>query len=337
MNIKEMLPYLGIGLVVYGVSRLVTDSEKPTFKVSGQSDCSEDFEEFSENLYLTLHKLQQLKTAKSAIQKKISEYFRDEAGTLTGRTSKLVPKFFVQGSFNHGTLIRKQDDVCDVDLAVYFVGKPSLTPATIQQHIYNALILHTSIPVTIKHKCVRIKYANLFHIDLPVYYQDQNTGKLFFGSGDQWIESDPKQFNDWISSCVSANEQLIRIIRYFKAWTDNIRSRQSLKMPSGIALTVWVQKFYIKHTRDDLSFILTAHQLFNYLDNYMFVDDWECDMPVAPNDNLIDGLNNDQRRNFKKKLVELMDKVSRILESKNQRYASRHWATVFGRWFPDVD
>lgn len=337
MNIKKMLPYLGIGLLIYGVSRLFTKSGEPTFRVSQQSDCSKIFFEFSDSLKLAPHKAQQLKTAKNAIQKKILEYFRVESWAGSGRATKLTPQFFVQGSHNHGTLIRKQNDVCDIDLAVYFTSKPPVTPATIQQHIYNALILHTSIPVTIKRKCVRIKYANLFHIDLPIYYEDRKTGKLYFGTGDQWIESDPKQFNNWVASEISPNEQLVRIIRYFKAWTDNVRRRRALKMPSGIALTVWVQKFYVKNTRDDLSFILTAYQIFKHLDEYLFVDDWTCNMPVPPNDDLIESLKTDQRKNFKKKLEELIAQSEQILGSKDERSAAKKWSKIFGKWFPFVE
>ena len=241
-----MLQLLGIGFLIWIFSRLFSESGEPTFKVSVHSDCSREFISFSSNLGLKLRKKKMLQESKAAIQQKIETYFKEIYWNLDGKIWTAKPTFFIQGSFKHGTSIRTQYDICDVDLGVYFSGRPPISPAAIQKHLYKALIGHTSMPITIKSKCVRIKYANLFHIDLPIYYYDSATKKYFFGTGDQWIHSDPKEFTAWVAAKVQPNEQMLRLIQYFKAWADHTRIKKSKKMPSGVAITVWVQKFYVK-------------------------------------------------------------------------------------------
>jgi hypothetical protein len=334
MNFKTMLQFLGIGLLIYLLSRLFTKSGEPKFKVSTRSDCSKEFADFAKSLDLKANKKRALAESKGVIQKKILDYFRGIEWGENGNVWKGNPQFFVQGSFQHGTCIRTQNDICDIDLGVYFKGKPPISPATLQKHIYNALLAHTSFPVVVKSKCVRIKYANFFHIDLPIYYYDENTGKYFFGTSDQWVESDPKEFTAWVAARVNPHDQMLRVVRYFKAWADNIGTRKSHKMPSGVALTVWVQEFYVRDARDDLSFIKTAHQIFKHLSEITFFDDWKCVMPVIPFDNLIERLTDNQCENFLASLGEMIKKSEDIFGSENRERATKRWSKLFGKWFP---
>lgn len=326
MNFKTMLQFLGIGLLIYLLRRLFTSSGEPKSKVSSNSDCSGEFIDFSRNLDLKPNKKQALRESKDVIQKKIRDYFRDIQWGPDRKAWKANPEFFIQGSYKHGTAIRTHHDICDIDLGVYFQGKPPVSPLTLQKHIYNALLAHTSFPVIIKKKCVRIKYAGFFHIDIPIYYFDEKTAKYFLGTGDQWIESNPKEFSTWIDKQVTPNEQMVRVIRYFKAWVDSMRVRKSQKMPSGVALTVWVQKFYVQDGREDLSFIKTAYKIFSHLSAVTFLSDWKCVMPVKPFDNLIEKLSEDQREKFLERLGELIKKSEEILGSEKRERAVKKWS-----------
>lgn len=274
-----------------------------------------------------------MKQSKDVIKQKIVEYFDMQKWKIEGKVWKAKPTFFIQGSYMHRTSIRTQHDVSDIDVGVYFNAKPPITPLSLQQNLYRALVGHTSQPVSIKNKCVRVKYANLFHIDLPVYYHDKNANKYFLGVKDQWIESDPKEFSEWVAANVYPVGQKRRIIQYFKAWSDYARTKNSIKMPSGVAYTVWVNTFYVKDAREDLAFIKTAYQIFKHLNEYE-VDDWKCTMPVKPFDDLLFKLKDDQRKNFLNKLGELIKKSESILSSEQREKALNEWGKLFGKWFP---
>lgn len=333
MNFKIMLQILGIGFLIWALSRLFNETGEPVFKVSKDSDCSENFISFGKNLNLKAHKRKVLSESKRIIQEKIVTYFREFYWKVEGGVWRAKPTFFIQGSFKHGTSIRTQQDICDVDLGVYFSGKPPISPAALQKNLYHALLGHTSMPVAIKKKCVRVSYSNFFHIDLPIYYHDKKEGRYFLGVKDEWIESDPKEFTSWVAAKVQPYEQMFRLIQYFKAWADNTRTRKSQKMVSGVALTIWVQRFYVEDKREDLAFIKTAYQIFKHLSG-INADDWKCLMPVKPFDNLIDRLNDDQRKAFLERLGELIKKSENILAAKSKEKSIDEWFKIFGRWFP---
>jgi hypothetical protein len=215
--------------LIWAIDRLFSESGEPEFKVSKDSDCSEDFISFGKNLSLKARKRKMLTESKRVIQEKIVTYFREFYWKVNDGVWRANPTFFIQGSFKHGTSIRTQQDVCDVDLGVYFNGKPPISPAALQKNLFQALSGHTSMPVAIKKKCVRVSYSNLFHIDLPIYYHDKKVDKYFLGVKDEWIESDPKEFTSWVATTVQPYEQMFRLIQYFKAWADNTRTRKSRK------------------------------------------------------------------------------------------------------------
>lgn len=310
----------GVGAIAAAFS----DSGEPTFKVSAKSDCSNEFIAFTNTLALNETKKRQLSDARRALQRKIKKYFAEKTNTTT-------PLFYIQGSVKHGTVIRKQDDTCDIDVGVYFKGKPSITPASIQSNIVKAIGDHTNEAASKRQKCVRIYYANRFHIDLPIYYMNAQTNTFYLGVGKDWHASDPKQFTAWVKSEITGTQKH-RLVMYFKAWADTTRQKKQKKMPSGLAFTIWVNKYYEEDKRDDLAFIKTAYALLQYLQK-TDKNVWECNMPVAPNDSVVAKLNDEQRQNFQTALEELVTSAIKIFESESKEQCIETWSYLLGRWF----
>jgi hypothetical protein len=116
--------------------------------------------------------------------------------------------------------------------------------------------------ITDKDTCVRVKYKDGSHIDIPIYYfMSLHPDLAHLKQG--WIVSDPIEFITWFEEKVnsgfelkylteyateSANYkvwlndmrkkdvQIRRIVRYLKAWADNIGGN----MPCGLILTIFV-------------------------------------------------------------------------------------------------
>jgi hypothetical protein len=291
--------------------------------VNIQSNCHDEFLKFNENLYVTKSKLKKLKTARKAIQNKIKEHFRE----LNDYT---VPKFYIQGSSQIGTLIRNKKDLCDFDIGIYFFSEPRHTFETLQKHIKQTLTGHTLGKISLLDKCVRIKYSGDFHLDMPIYYT-KNKVDFYLGSkGNNWQLCDSKIFKEWVSEQTKDTPQIIRLIRYFKAWSDNYYH----KLPSGLAFTIWSIKHYECDNRDDVAFIQTAASILkNLKDNYWSSSSWECTMPVEPKDNVIDNLDRDQKTNFKLALEELIKEGVEALSSEDKNKALKKWNKIFGRRF----
>ena len=144
------------------------------------------FKEFNTKLNITESKDKNLKKARKALTDKIRDFFKGKEGYST-------PKFWTQGSFQMGTTIRTESDKCDLDLGIYFSMIPDVSGETIQKHVFDLVDGHTK-NVTPNHKkrCVRVNYAGEFHIDLPVYFfEDEMTHPLLAVKGEDFEKSDP--------------------------------------------------------------------------------------------------------------------------------------------------
>ena len=180
------------------------------------------------------------------------------------------------------TIVENRKTKCDVDLAVIFPSAPGVRLKTLQNHLRNALWNHTTRGIIIKTNCVRLTYVRDFHIDLPIYYQDRYSGRRYFGSrGNYWDPSNPKAFVEWLKSNTVRKPQLVRTIRYLKAWADHTKIKPGKKFPSGLDLTLWVIEYYRPSSRDDIALFNTGTIILKYLDDN-FKYSWSAKMPVEP-------------------------------------------------------
>jgi hypothetical protein len=81
-----------------------------------------------------------------------------------------------------------------------------------------------------------------------------------------------------------------------------------------------------------MAFIKTAYALLQYLQQTN-EGEWNCEMPVLPNDNVISKLNSEQRQNFKNTLNELITSSVKIFKSDSQAHCLEAWRFLLGRWF----
>jgi hypothetical protein len=293
--------------------------------VNDKSNCNLEFLDFNINLNITKTKKRKLQKARKSIQDKIRAYFNDQPKFT-------LPKFSTQGSSKIGTMIRTTSDQCDYDVGIYFFSKPTKTFKTIQNHVKKALTGHTKSKISLLNKCVRANYSGDFHIDMPIYYTlDQKT--FYLGSkSEDWVICDSKLFKDWVEAETKNKPQVIRIIRYLKAWSNYYSYRYGRKTPSGLAFTIWTIKYYEGHERDDVAFINSTTRILEYLNNN-WKSDWQCKMPVAPEDNVLEKFNKSQRENLLKAFKELVEQGILALFSNNKSDAIVIWKKQFGKRF----
>ena len=293
-------------------------SNKEKENDSKMANLHNEFLAFEQNISVSSSRTTKLRNSRQALERRIVEHFRLKYGVT-------IPKFYIQGSYKMKTMILDSSSTYDVDLGIYFLEKPSVVAQTLQKWVVEAVQGHTTGGVQHKEKCVRVVYQGDFHIDLPVYYQsDYDRHPYLATKNGGWLKSDPKELCDWFANKKDANGQLIRLVKYFKAWAKN-RSR---KMPSGIALTVLAVNNYRANDRDDLAFYETAKAMLNA----MF---WgiECINPAAPGDDLLNRLEYSQKKNFQAALKELVQNGQEAIDSYNTRTASNIWRQQLGSRF----
>lgn len=279
------------------------------------------FKEFNTNLNIIESKDKKLKTARKALTDKILAFFKEKEGYST-------PKFWTQGSFQMGTTIRTESDECDLDLGVYFSMIPEVTGETIQKHVFDLVDGHTT-NATPNHKkrCIRVNYAGDFHIDLPIYFFEEGmTHPLLAVKGEEFEESDPKEFYEWFNTQCKGLPQKRRLIRYLKAWAD----KHKRKMPSGLAMTVFAIQHFSANERDDFALLNTLKNIKSYVSVT-----WSCVLPTCPNDDVLARLNNNQKSNFIYALDELITKMEEVTSNDcDDETAKDICHKVFGAYFP---
>jgi len=321
----RLIALVGAGLLGYELFK--KKPKEKAFSISRASNCHEIFLVFNQNLNIPSSKRQLLIQSRQAIENKLKEYFKN-------KSNGEVPKTWIQGSYKLGTIIRTKQDTCDIDMGIYFFVRPNIEPLTLLQNVNRALNDHTTGSLSMKRKCVRVNYAGNFHIDVPVYYRDQIKNKQWLATKEYgWEESDPKLFWDWFKNKTAGKPQLIRIIKYAKAWSNNHSARAGRKAPSGLALTIWYIKNFVPHQRDDASFFYSSVKLLEQLSGHVGV--WECRMPVKPQDDLILRVDEYQRRNFKDGLKQMLQEATAAVVADSKEGAAKIWKSIFGKWFPE--
>lgn len=317
-----------IRLIVLGIigwaGSEIFKSEKE-FKPTKNSNCDSLFKLFNQKIEISPEKVMKLKRAHNTIREKLWFYFSEY-------TSLPSPEFFIQGSYKTKTLVENAKTKCDVDLGIFFTAKPNIKIEAIQKHIKKALDNHTTRGVEIKKNCVRLNYVSDFHIDLPIYYKTWSGNTYFGAKGNGWESSDPKEFISWFKRKTKNKPQLIRVIRYLKAWADNMRVKHGKKMPSGLALTIWAVKYYQSNARDDIAFLQTTSVMLAYLDDY-FKFLWKAEMPVKPYDNVLNRFTKTQKSVFYEEFKYLVSTAASAVTQKNKQSAILKWRQVFGYRF----
>ena len=201
------------------------------------------------------------------------------------RTLYSVVDSCVQGSVAMSTVVQNEDNDYDIDVAIVF-NKDSLGdkgPLATRNMVANALRRKTqqfNAEPEVKTSCVRIKYADGYHIDFAVYrrkYDDINECWIYEHAGADWTERDIKGLSQWFSDQNNASDgKLRKVVRLSKMFC---KSRDAwVNMPSGLIQTVMCdEKLQSEYERIDELFYHTMKAI---------VDRIETDRTVvAPVDN----------------------------------------------------
>lgn len=293
---------------------------------------------FNGKIRLTEKRKEDLKGNRIAIKKKIRDWF------LLNKPNELQPKFFGQGSFEMNTIINPIPEYdendnkylkYDLDYGVYFIendgedNKRAIN--TWHDWVYESVENHTETEPQKKNTCVRVFYSDGHHIDLPIYYKEDDYIELAH-KGKGWIESDPKEFYEWFNEKAKDNQQLRRIVRYLKAWKNYRESKNTnLKLPSGFALTILATDNYFKDDNDDVAFRETVRKIKDALEV-----EFACIRPTTPEgEDVFENYSETKENIFLNALESLLYDCDKANEEKNFKKASEILRNnQFGDRFP---
>lgn len=282
------------------------------------ANCNNLFITFNGELSITSTKKGRMIASWQNLRDKIVAYLKENHPDY-------VAEFFIQGSYKCGTMIRTKEDECDLDLGVFFPHDIDVTANTLQGWVKSAVDEASSTPPMHKKKCIRVIYKQDYHIDLPVFKKsaDSDSSPLLAVKDNGFQDDDPKEFVSWFNE--NKTDQIVRIVRYLKAWCDHKRAT----MPSGLAMTILAVNNYSSDERDDLAVLATVKKIQETLGN-----SFECVMPTTPYDDLFSGMSQTSKDAFLSAMDSLIADGDRAIEHTLQTEAAKKWEKHFGTWFP---
>ena len=190
-------------------------------------------------------------------------------------TSYSIVETCVQGSMAMSTVVQNEDHDYDIDVAVVF-NKSDLGDKGAQatrNMVANALRRKTkqfNAEPEIKTSCVRVKYADGYHIDFAIYrrsYDSRNECWVYEHAGLEWTQRELKGLTDWFKTQNDKSDgKLRKVVRLSKMFC---KSRTTWKkMPSGLLQTVLCdEKLQNSYDRIDELFYHTMSEIVNRLES----------------------------------------------------------------------
>jgi hypothetical protein len=295
------------------------------------ADLHSAFGTFHDKVALTAGKKASLRTSRDAIRKRIRDHFVEVLELEP-------PKFYAQGSFAMVTTTNPLDGEFDIDDGVYLQhldphdNSEWPTPETVHGWIMDAIDDHTDEKPIDKRTCVRVQYAGRYHVDLPSYAKLSGEYMLAVKGETGWHRSDPKAITDWFKKRVKQHgEQLRRIVRCLKAWTD-YQSGKRGKMPNGLIMTVLASDCFCADARDDVSLANTAAAIQRAVTPVFCVRN-----PTDASEEITRRLTDEQKSRFQTAIADLAADGASAVAEKSRRKASKLWQGQLGDRFPLIE
>ncbi len=160
-------------------------------------------------------------------------------------TSYAIVETCVQGSVSMSTIVQNEENDYDIDVAIVF-DKAVLSGKGAQatrNMVANALKRKTkqfNAEPEVKTSCVRVRYADGYHIDFAVYRRQYDQSRdcwIYEHAGDDWSIRELRGLREWFKEKNDDSKgKLRKVVRLSKMFCN---SRDSWKnMPSGLIQTV---------------------------------------------------------------------------------------------------
>ncbi len=190
------------------------------------------------------------------------------------KTSYSIAEDCVQGSVAMSTVVQNEESDYDIDAAIIFSdseldGKGAQATRNMVANALGRKTQQFNAKPEVKTSCVRVKYADGYHIDFAVYkrsYDHVNGKWLYEHAGAEWTSRELKGLTDWFKTQDDNSKgKLRKVVRLSKMFC---KSRSSWKnMPSGLLQTVLCdEKLQDSYDRIDELFYYTMKEIVNQIE-----------------------------------------------------------------------
>lgn len=190
-------------------------------------------------------------------------------------TDYRVVETCVQGSVSMATVVQNDNKEYDIDIAIVFekneLGeKGALATRRIVADALSRKTKQFNAEPIVKTSCVRVQYADGYHIDFAVFRREwdfRTNSFIYEHAGSEWTNRELRGLTDWFNRQNDNSERNLRkVVRLSKMFC---KSREEWKnMPSGLLQTVLCdEKLQTTYTRIDELFFHTMKGIVNRLES----------------------------------------------------------------------
>lgn len=244
--------------------------------------------------------------------------------------------FFQQGSYSTKTAIKPQDQgEFDVDAVLLLDIEEDQKPKQLIDEIKGIIKENKGYTVKPKERCIRIEYANEFHMDIvPAKKCGEDHIFIPCKSTDEWQETNPVGFTKWFKEQHSdSNYMLQNVVKILKYWRDTKVGEETA--PKSILLTTLVAIYFKGANSIAESLVLTLENLNNNIDEILDSNgEPYVENPSLDKENLARDWDRGKFDIFAKKLDNLTRKAREALDS-DKEHSIDNWKEIFDK-FPDT-
>ena len=270
---------------------------------------------------------------------------------VPGTDRKLAFSKLDQGSYAMHTGVKPLDGDFDIDVGVIFdITADEYDSRQLKKLVRGKLNKKSKRTVVFNRPCITVEYQAGYHVDLPIYAQ--NNGDIHIAWGKEfsaeysWYEADPVGLKTWINN-VSANSdaraQFRRCVRYLKRWKDKHFSNNGNIAPPSIGLTIQARNAFTYKVDSDLDCLIAiASSIKNSFSSELDIDTMSfkktvaVNLPVKPYKNVYYKMTLAQLDNYYNKVDALLEALKSARDNDSAHEASKVLQRVFGD-FPLIE
>lgn len=209
------------------------------------ADVQSLFERFHRDIRTYYEINEKLRSKKTIIVRRIQDHLK--------RNERPTCQEYIQGSYKMKVgILALEGAEYDIDVGLRFsFDESKYTAEEVRRWVFEAVDGHTD-KVEEKTPCIRVTYADGYHVDLVCYAWWDNAAGVeqhrLAHKEDGWRPADPPRLVQYVKDArtpfegtedvATSTDQFRRVVRYLKRWNDNAIRGESNDKPSGLALVL---------------------------------------------------------------------------------------------------
>lgn len=246
-----------------------------------------------------------------------------------------------QGSYAHRTIINpvQANDEFDADLLLYIDEVDGWDAEDYVQELYTVFRASSTYRdmVSRHDRCVKIDYANEFHIDVVPYMERHDQHYITNRSENRFELTNPEGYNEWLDERNRlANGRLIKVVRlikYLRDFKDTFSCKSvilSILLGNSVSdASVWGDDTLYPDVPTALKNIIGD------LDDYLQANSTmpSIDDPSEPTENFNHRWDQDEYANFRTKIHVYRGWIDEAFEETDVEESKTKWRRLFGDKF----